>query len=168
MFLSHLVMVPSVMDSPIWGMRTSTPGVDSAGGADGAAGTAASGCGGAIAASLAAVASAAGSAESALRSAGCVAEAAAGAEAAPGFCDGADDGVDLDGGAFLDQDLAHNAGGGGGDFGIDLVGGDFEEGLVAFDGFAGLLEPLGEGAFGDGLAHLGHDYFGRHGYPWLL
>ena len=33
-------------------------------------------------------------------------------------------------------------------------------GLVALDGVADLLEPLGDGAFGDGLAHLRHQDFG--------
>src|ERR1700735_184036 len=37
-FLSHLVMVPSVMDSPIWGIMTSVPGPASAAGVAGTAG----------------------------------------------------------------------------------------------------------------------------------
>ena len=72
MFLSHLVMVPSVMDSPICGIVTSVPGPAAVG---------ASGAGGGIAASTAAVASAAGVDESAFRS-GTEAVAAAGAEPA--------------------------------------------------------------------------------------
>jgi hypothetical protein len=30
------------------------------------------------------------------------------------------------------------------------------------NGVARLFEPLGDGALGDGFAHLGHDYVGRH------
>ncbi len=147
-------MVPSVMDSPICGMRTSVPGLVAAVGAD-------SGCGGGMAASLRGGGLGGGGDGVFLRSAGAAAGCGRGGGGAC-FIDGADDGVDLDGGAFLDLDLAECAGGGRGDFGVDLVGGDFEERLVARDGVAGLLEPLGEGAFGDGFAHLGHDYFGRH------
>ena len=36
-FLSHLVSVPSVMDSPIWGMRTSVPGPEDSGAGGGTA-----------------------------------------------------------------------------------------------------------------------------------
>ena len=56
-FLSHLVIVPSVMDSPIWGMATSVPEVSGV-----------SGSGAGMDSSCAAVASAAGVAESAFRS----------------------------------------------------------------------------------------------------
>ena len=45
--------------------------------------------------------------------------------------DDGDDGVDADGGAFLDLDLGERAGDGRGDLGVDLVGGDLEDGLVA-------------------------------------
>ena len=82
-----------------------------------------------------------------------------------GFVDDADNGVDLDGLALLVADLLEDSSGGGGDFGVDLVGGDLEERLVALDSVAGLLEPLGDGAFEDGFAHLGHEYIGRHGVP---
>src|SRR6266849_5147918 len=44
------------------------------------------------------------------------------------------------------------------DFGIDLVGRDLEQRLVPLDGVADLLEPFAQRAFGDGLAHLGHEY----------
>ena len=50
------------------------------------------------------------------------------------------------------------------DFSIDLVGGDLEQWLVDLDRVARLLEPLGNGAFGDGFAELWHDYvFGLTG-----
>ena len=79
------------------------------------------------------------------------------------IADDTDYGVDLDGVALGDFDFLEDAAGGGGDFGVDLVGGDFEQRLVALDFVAGLFEPLGDGAFEDGLAHLGHDYVSRHG-----
>ena len=86
-----------------------------------------------------------------------------------GFCRGgwfcgrvaADDGydcVDLDGFAFVGADLGENAVGCRGDFGVDFVGGDFEERLVFLYGITDFLEPLSDGAFEDGFAHLGHDY----------
>jgi len=57
----------------------------------------------------------------------------------------------------------------GGDFGVDLVGGHFEEGLFGGDVFAGLFEPAGDGAFVDALAERRHvhdgagELFGAHG-----
>ena len=74
--------------------------------------------------------------------------------------DHGDDGVDLDGGAGLGLDFGEDARGGRGDLGVDLVGGDFKKRLVALDFVSYLLEPLGNGAFEDGLAHLRHDDFG--------
>ncbi len=56
------------------------------------------------------------------------------------------------------------AGGGRGDFGVNFVGGDFEQRLVALDFVAGLLEPLGDGSFEDRFPHLGHDDICRHGF----
>ncbi len=58
--LSHLVMVPSVMDSPICGMGTSVPGPALAGAAAGAAGGGASSAAGAAGAGASAGAAAAG------------------------------------------------------------------------------------------------------------
>ena len=46
--------------------------------------------------------------------------------------------------------------------GIHFVGGDFEERLIFLDNVAGFLEPFGNGALKDRLAHLGHDYVGWH------
>ncbi len=66
-------------------------------------------------------------------------------------------------GAFLHLDVAQRAGCRRGNLGVNLVGGDLKEGLVAGDGVAGLLEPLGERAFGDGFAHLGHNDVD---WPW--
>ena len=39
----------------------------------------------------------------------------------------------------------------GGDLGVDLVGGDLQEGLVDVDGVTNLLEPTRHGAFSDRL-----------------
>ena len=79
--------------------------------------------------------------------------------------DNADDGVDLYGIAGFDLDLLEGAGRGRGDLGVNLVGGDFEQGLVALDFVAWLLEPLGDGSFEDRFAHLGHDDVSWH---WFL
>src|SRR5699024_2259699 len=58
------------------------------------------------------------------------------------------------------DDLLEGAGQGRGDLGVDLVGGDLEEALVDLDGVALLLEPLGDGALGDGFAEFGHRHVG--------
>ena len=50
-----------------------------------------------------------------------------------------------------------------GDLRVHLVGGDLEQRLVAIDGVADLLDPADDGAFGDRLAHLRHDYGCGHG-----
>ena len=57
-------------------------------------------------------------------------------------------------------DLGEHAGDGRGNLGVDLVGRDLEDRLVALNGVADLLQPLGDGALGDGLAHLRHQDFG--------
>ena len=77
--------------------------------------------------------------------------------------DGADT-VFTHGGAFGDFDFLQDAGGGRGDFGVDFVGGDFEQRFVALDFVAGLLQPLGDGALDDGFAHLGHDDVSWHDF----
>ena len=64
-------------------------------------------------------------------------------------------GADLDGLVLVDLDLQQRAGDGGGDLGVDLVGGDLEQRLVDRDLVADLLEPAGDGALGDGLAERG-------------
>ena len=76
--------------------------------------------------------------------------------------DYANDGIDLDGGAFLHFHFFEHTTGGRRDFGVHFVGGDFEERLVALDTVAGLLQPLGDGAFNNGLPHLGHDDVSGH------
>jgi hypothetical protein len=81
-----------------------------------------------------------------------------------GAIDDGEDGVDADGCALGDLDLDENAGGGCGNLGVHLVGGDFKEEFVLEDGVARVLEPLGDGALEDRFAHLGHDYVGWHQY----
>ena len=75
----------------------------------------------------------------------------------------ADDRVDRHRLALVDLDLEKRPRDRGGDLGVDLVGRDLEDRLVALDRVADFLEPLGDGALGDGLAHLGHDDRRRHG-----
>ena len=76
----------------------------------------------------------------------------------------ADDGIHLYGIAGLDFDLLQRARGWGGDFGVNFVGRDFKQRLVALHLLARLLQPLGDGSFKDRLAHLGHDYICRHDF----
>ena len=65
---------------------------------------------------------------------------------------------------FLGQDFHEGSGNWGRDLGVNLVGGDLEEWFVYLDLVAWLLEPLGDGAFGDGLTEFWHDHiFGLAG-----
>ena len=50
-----------------------------------------------------------------------------------------------------------------GDLGVDLIGRDFDQGLVGGHRLADLLVPLKYGASGDGVAHRGHDDLSRAG-----
>jgi hypothetical protein len=83
-----------------------------------------------------------------------------------GFVDRRYHRVHLHGGAFLHLDFLEHARRRRGNLGVDLVGGDLEERLVALDLVARLLQPLGDSAFKDRLAHLRHDYVGRHRFPF--
>ena len=85
------------------------------------------------------------------------------ARAAARAIDHRNDGLDGNGLAFSNLDFLQHTGGRRGNFGVDLVGGDFEQRLVALDLVTGLLEPLGDGAFENAFAHLGHDYIHCHG-----
>ena len=67
-------------------------------------------------------------------------------------------GADLDGLILGNQDLEEDAGDGGRNLGVNLVGGHLNDGLVEFDGIADLLEPRRNGALGDGLAQSGHSH----------
>ena len=73
-----------------------------------------------------------------------------------------DDAVDRHRLPFLDLDLGQHARGRRRDLGVDLVGRDLEQRLVAIDRVADLLDPADDRAFGDRLAHLGHHDVGRH------
>ena len=70
--------------------------------------------------------------------------------------DAREHGADVDSLALRDEDLADDPGGGRRDLGVDLVGGDLEQGLVGLDVLAHLLEPPRDRALRDGDAHLGH------------
>ena len=76
--------------------------------------------------------------------------------------------ADLDRLVLTDDDLLQHAGGGRGDLGVDLVRRDLEQRLVGVDLVALLLEPAGDGAFGDALTESRHGYRGRHGCLDLL
>jgi hypothetical protein len=79
-----------------------------------------------------------------------------GSRLTPFFGDARDHRIDGDRFAFFDKDLLKNACGGGGNFGVYLVGGDLKKRLVALNALAGFLQPLGESSFYDAFAHLGH------------
>ncbi len=64
---------------------------------------------------------------------------------------------------FGDFDFQQHARGGGGNFRVHLIGGNFKQRLVPFHSVAGFFQPLGDGALEDALAHLGHDHFHGHG-----
>src|SRR5690606_17957193 len=80
-----------------------------------------------------------------------------------GFAKDGDDSVYRDGLALTHPDLAQDARGGRRNLGVDLVGRDLEQRLVAIDGIADLPNPANHRAFGDRLAHLGHDDGCGHG-----
>ena len=65
-----------------------------------------------------------------------------------------------------DEDLGQDAGGRGGDLGVDLVGRHLEERLVPGDLVADLLHPPGDRALGDGLAELRHGDVSQRGVPF--
>ena len=67
-----------------------------------------------------------------------------------------DDAVDRNRLALGDRDLGEHAGRRRRNLRIDLVGRDLEQRLVAIDRLADLLHPADDRAFGDRLAHLGH------------
>src|SRR6185437_4844219 len=65
-------------------------------------------------------------------------------------------GIYLDRCAFLDFDLFQHAGGRRWNLGVHFVSGDFKQRLIALDFVARFLQPLGDRAFKDRFAHLGH------------
>ena len=74
--------------------------------------------------------------------------------------------ADVDGVPLLDQDRREDPGGGRGHLGVDLVGRHLEQGLVAGDGVADRLEPLGDGPLGHRLAELRHGHVRQRGAPF--
>ncbi len=81
----------------------------------------------------------------------------------------ADNRLDRHGLPFAKFDLLQHASSRRGNFRIHLVGGDLEQRLVALDLVAGLLQPLGDSAFENALAHLGHyDIYGHDRSPVLV
>src|SRR5699024_10428803 len=68
---------------------------------------------------------------------------------------------------LVDEGLGENARDGGRDLGVHLVGGDFEECFVHLDGVPHVLQPLGDGSFGDALTQVGHAHRGGRpgGFP---
>jgi hypothetical protein len=87
------------------------------------------------------------------------------ADGCAGVVDHGDHGVHLHGCARWGLDLLENAAGRGGNFGVDFIGGNLKQRLIALHSLTGLLEPLGDCAFEDRLSHLGHDDIGRHKFP---
>jgi hypothetical protein len=79
--------------------------------------------------------------------------------------DDANYGVHLHGRAWLHLDLFEHAAGRCRNLGVDLVGGDFEQWLIALHALACFFQPLGKSAFKDRLAHLGHDHVSWHAFP---
>src|SRR5207249_3169565 len=69
------------------------------------------------------------------------------------IADDRDNGVDLDGLSFLDQNVLKNAGGRRGNLGIYFVGGNLKERLVALDFVALFLEPLRDRTLKNALPH---------------
>ncbi len=83
------------------------------------------------------------------------------------FADDPEHGADFGDLVLVHPDLEQHAGGGGGDFGVDLVGGHLEEWLVGVDAVTDRLEPAGDGAFGDAFPEGRESDFGRH-VEWSL
>jgi hypothetical protein len=73
-----------------------------------------------------------------------------------GLIDPRENGIDADRLSFLHEDLGQGTRGRGGNLGVDLVGRDLEERLVALQLIANLLRPFRQGALDDTFAHLGH------------
>ncbi len=76
----------------------------------------------------------------------------------PGVGHHGEDGPYVDGLAFGDTDLGEHPRCGRRHFGVDLVGRYLVQRLVDLDRVANCLEPLRDGALGDGLAELGKGY----------
>jgi len=73
-----------------------------------------------------------------------------------GIADRRDHFVDRDGFTRLDLDLGQHAGDRRRNLGVNLVGGNLEERLVAIDRIAHLLDPADDRPLGNRFPHLGH------------
>ena len=76
--------------------------------------------------------------------------------------------ADLGGLVFGNEDFLDDAGDRRGDFGVYFVGGDLEQRLVHLYPVTYLLEPAGDGSFGDALTEGGQVNGFRHVVPVLL
>jgi hypothetical protein len=85
-----------------------------------------------------------------------------GAGAFAGVADHGEFGADLDGLVLGGLDLEQGAGDRRRDLGVDLVGRDLQQGLVDGNRVTDLLEPAGDGSFGDALPEGRQGYRGRH------
>jgi hypothetical protein len=70
--------------------------------------------------------------------------------------------------AFGDKDLQHDARRRRGNFGVYLIGADFEQWLELLDLLAHLFEPAGDLAFDHAFAQLGHNHVCCHDAVFLL
>ena len=86
-----------------------------------------------------------------------VAPVASGSQSSGRSADDADNGADRRGFAFVHADFAEHAGFRRRHFHRHLVGLDLEQIVARLNGVAGRFEPLGDFAFGDGLAELRHE-----------
>ena len=77
-------------------------------------------------------------------------------------------GANFSGLVFGDEDFLDHAGDRRGDLGVYFVGGDFEQRLVHLYPVTDLLEPAGDGSFGDALTEGGQVNGFRHVVPVLL
>jgi hypothetical protein len=85
-----------------------------------------------------------------------------GSDSATGLANDSDDAVNGDRFTFFDFDFGEHPRRGRRDLGVDLVGGDLKQRLVALDGVSNLFYPSDDRAFGNGFAHLGHDHWSWH------
>ena len=70
--------------------------------------------------------------------------------------------IHLNGITFRHLDFLEDTRGWGGDFCVDLIGGDLKQGFVALHFVPRFLEPFGDGALENRFTHLGHDDVRRH------
>jgi hypothetical protein len=64
---------------------------------------------------------------------------------------------------FTDFNFFQHSGRGRGNFGVHFIGGNFKQRFITLDFVSGLFQPLGDRAFENTFAHLGHDDVDSHG-----